>query len=94
MLFVLPCSILSLDFIHLVIIFVYTHIKMCVRICYLHRNVHEDLSSSLIIQKSAIYEVEHQPRFYALNFVANSRNMEFIVMIRNITTVDRGSFLR
>ena len=33
-------------------------------------------------------------RFYALNFFADSRNIEFIVMIRNIVTVDRGSFLR
>ena len=50
--------------------------------------------SSLIIQKSAIYEVEHQPRFYALNFVADSINIESILMIRDIATVDRGSFLR
>ena len=67
---------------------------MCMRICYLYRNVHEDLPNSLIIQKSAVHEVKHQPKFYDLNFVADSRNMEFILMTRDIATVDRGSFLR
>ena len=63
-------SVLSYDFIHLFSIFIYTNTDMCMRICSLymyHRNVPEDLPSSLFIQKSAIFEVEDQPRFYALN---------------------------
>ena len=60
---------------------------MCMRICSLymyHRNVHEDLPSSLFIQKSAIFEVEDQPRFYVLNcdneakFCCRFKNIEFI----------------
>ena len=33
----------------------------------LYRNVHEDLPSSLFIQKLGVLEVSDQPRFYALN---------------------------
>ena len=33
----------------------------------LNGNVHEDLPSSLFIQKLAIFEIENQPRLYALN---------------------------
>ena len=45
---------------------------MCVRICYLHRYLHKDLPNCLFIYRYQqyaymIYEVEHQPRFYALN---------------------------
>ena len=96
-------SVLSQDFIHLFIIYIYTNTDMCMRICSLymyHRNVHEDLPSSLFIQKSAIYEVEDQPRFFMLwivitgpNFVADSKNIEFIPgMKHNAETMDRGSF--
>ena len=53
-------SILSQEFIHLVIIFVYTYIEMCMGISYLYRNVHEDFPMSLFIHKLAIYEVEDQ----------------------------------
>ena len=57
-------SILSQDIIHLVIISVYINVEICIRICYyLRRNVHEDLPSSLFIQKLVIFEVE--PTFYA-----------------------------
>ena len=83
-------SILSEDFIHLVIIFIYTQTEMCMTTYYLYRNVHEDFPRSLFIQKLAIYEVEDQSRFYDLNcdkqgsnFVADSRNMEFIAV--NVT---------
>ena len=60
--------------------------------------MHEDLPSSLFIQKLAIFEVKDQSRFYALNcekgpnFVAESRNMEFIVKKRNVATIDQRRF--
>ena len=87
-------SILSQYIHNLVIISVDTYIEMCIKICYYLR---EDLPSSLFIQKLAIFEVEDQPRFYALDcdkgqiLLQTQRNMEFIVMKRNVATVNQES---